>query len=1430
MGFKRIVHISDLHIRSGDLQACRFNEYAAQIDKCLAAIGKYECDTTLVVVTGDLFHEKSKLGSGSHTLAQRFFSGLSLVAKETVVIRGNHDYRQDQPNEPDLIKPFFYNVPDNISYLDETGLYQRDDIEIGLVAVQDTLLRGAGSGIIKELPPFPEPSTDDPTVKHSIALFHGSFGGALLQNGTETDTRSNYALDWIKGYSLRLFGDIHVQQVHNAKIQLGNDFTNKGKQDTFTVGSLSLTDKSWGYAGSLIQQNFGESLWGHGFVEWNLETNTAKLIHLPNDFGYVIVTVNLQEEPCVKIRTGRTVQLIPIKTIVKYGWFPNTISLRFSTKLRDSTVNIQALFEQAGIVVKDTGFVEENTVEDTQSPTVTHETKDTLVNDLSNLNSPQTWINYFQDDSNIEDGEWKEWITHPHLLRVPTDVFPPETAKILEKRNTDFAKQVDTYMHSRDERSPIRHFRIHYMEFSWLLCFGADNYINFDTFIKQVALINGNNGSGKSSLLEVICLAIFGESFPSRYNKSFSAAVINQHIPKSETAYTKICFSVNSKKYWLIRSYMPSSSDIKYLRQKTIKLIDAETNEIIKQAACVNPWILENVGKYEHFLMTCIVSQSNDSDFFSMKPAEQKAIIDSLLQLDVCEEFRKILHQSSLDHKYVLTQLSIYESGRNEATKYMSAAKQVNFDDLEQQKRAQLDERTQLEAERVTSKDFYSSIPEKKFQLSLTDYENDKRKFQSLSSQVIEGDMTAAAWKTTRQVLRDQMAVLKTKRYKMTAVGAVGAVAIPFSTLEKHLEALKLERVINGTSSIKLYDAKAHADWISKKKKQQQQQQQQQQDKQDKQDKTLKELEKELRQILKEFENFEEFDESDYKSVSEKVLLGLEKQHNELTQQLNEYEATKNQLSKEIETLKSILTTNIKKSLTQYQASLKALKDAFASEPKAALQSLTEANTCQIILTQQQKELARVTDELTELIKIKFSPTCNACNDNPYRHKREDLESSQTTLQKEISVNQAALQKILPRPYSEMKTIYDNWHNQHSDKVVSLLDSQSREKAVLAEFTDITTKIQDTNDEIEDVGYESQSTVNEYYSLKEKQSNLENEIELAKFSEEEKEWSAAKKASELDIQIRALEEDTAIAYTSEFRATENKLKEADTQIEIHENIIRATNELSEITQICEAYPHWLAVVAIDVRLKPLNQSISLLEATISQGRALQGQLNSAATVAQQLLTFRSLLENRNTMITKLSTAYNKYTDWLYPTKVGPAIEDAVNNVLSSIALPRPISLKFEWDKEHFSWYVRDGKSTPPYEKCSGAQRFFIGLATRFALGRLGASNVINEQIFLDEGFTACDAETMERVPNLLKNLLKELDYLQTVFMVSHLEILKSSAETSISIVRGASSSILHVGERESCPRGIPLLVQDAPTVPVKKRGRPKKADGISVAE
>ena len=78
-----------------------------------------------------------------------------------------------------------------------------------------------------------------------------------------------------KGYNIAMLGDIHKRQFLND-------------------------DKTIGYPGSLIQQNFAEDP-EKGFLLWDLDTRTSTFHHVKNDFGFKVIEVKDG-----KIQTSRT--------------------------------------------------------------------------------------------------------------------------------------------------------------------------------------------------------------------------------------------------------------------------------------------------------------------------------------------------------------------------------------------------------------------------------------------------------------------------------------------------------------------------------------------------------------------------------------------------------------------------------------------------------------------------------------------------------------------------------------------------------------------------------------------------------------------------------------------------------------------------------------------------------------------------------------------------------------------------------------------------------------------------------------------------------------------------------------------------------------------------------------------------------------------
>lgn len=1432
MQYKQLVHFSDVHIHKGDSLSARYDEYVISIDRFLRFLATQNPHSILVVLTGDIFHDKSEMGPSAHLLATRLFSGMARY--RAIVIKGNHDYRQDQPTEPDLVKPFLSEYSENIEYLDETGSYNIGNIEVNVVAIQDTLKAGAGSGIASSLPDFPQANRGEDGITHHIAVFHGSVGGAKLQNGMEVEDRNNYPLAWFGDQDMILLGDIHVQQVSRAKAESStSEFTSKEVKDVYKTGSYSLdtTKNPWGYAGSMIQQTYGEGLWGHGFNVWDLENNMIHTYHIRNDYGKVFISVNENNEMGIKFRLGRQVQFINLETVMKYGWFPKQISIRFPFNLRKDTdtATIQTSLERHGVIVRDTGFADEKVSDDVSSVSISAETKEMLRNDLTELNSVETWAKFLADNE-VPNAEVVDWIKHPHTLNMPTSNMPDTIASAIVKRNDAITKLVKPYIESRTTLNPTRVFQLHYIEFDNLLCYGRGNFVNLDTHTKQICLINGNNGSGKSAFLEVLVLSLYGSPFPSRQNKSFSAAVINQQKNKHEAAFTNICFSIDGKRYWIHRTYEFGAKP-RNLQQKNVRLMDEATSSTIHQNAnIVDKWVEENVGSFSNFLLTTIMSQSNDSDFFGMTDKEQMAIIDSLLNLQVCKNFTDLLKEAQRGHKYVLDTLQSFEQGQQSSYRLALGMPDIQLDDLRFSVAVDIAE---LETKRLAAAEAaeaFAAIPVKAFSQSLSVYEMEAKQLADLEEPSEDYDEI----KEQESQLRDRLAVLKSKRYQPPLLPV--KTTRDFDSAEQRLQELRVSRQALPMNS-RIYDSKAHDTWSQRRAAWFTVNPDVEAG-----DKTVRELEKELRQLRNEIISYE-VNEDDYDEVSEKALNGLKKTHDQLTERLTNITSELNHRIKEEAKLRSQLTPDVLTQIKQYNVAAKKLKTLTGCETTvAAVDMLKKANELDGKADRLEEQKLELTTELEELGDIQFNKDCSACKSNRLPQRKSEVEKRLKAIAEELSDLSDELEEILESAedgitLDQLNQQVAAWEKLNTEQMRKVLDIKAKQSELVTTINTLQVDSEKIKAEIEETDYENQNEANLYFAIKKSIQETEAAVECARYAHEDREWAAAKSTYELDMQIKDAEAETAAAYTSELRKQNETLSVITTSLKEFEAFKNAQIRLAEIDAIRKGFPHRQKYLELDSRIQELTKNISGKEAQLEQAEIMNKRMAEAKSQTEQLATFRVFIEGRLNLLARAEAAFATYSNWLYPNMVKPMLEEAVNALLAKIPLPRPIQLVVEWEEGAPNWYIRDGLTQPIYEKASGSQKFITSLAFRLAVSRMGSCNMINRQIFLDEGFTACDAETMSHIPELLRSLINSLDGLNTIYIVSHLEGLKSAAHNKITVQRGINGSKLMVGERVQIPAfkktAVSAIGKDddviEPTSVPKKRGRPSTKK-IVVAE
>ena len=656
---KEIIHLADLHIRCGLSDKSRYLEYHnvfTNIVNDLATYPAVVAKNAVIVIAGDIFHHKLTIHSPGIKLFLEFASRLASLA-HVYVIRGNHDYRQDIPDEPALISALLGIGIPGVSYIDNTcTVLVDDDIGFGICAIQNTLHRGNTSGICSELPPFPDPSEFPANIKKKIAIFHGSVASS------NEHTQSTYPISWFNGYDAVILGDIHVQQVHNG-------FEIRGKEEESTFENSVLVKKykcdsgamPWAYSGSVLQQNFGEHLMGHGFIIWDLDNEIIKCYHCVNKYGFV--TVKYTDECSQWMVSGSSWTILD--DVIDKPWFPTNIMLRIVEN------DNQAYFKLAAIVSKIFAAHHKIVVDikhhcgkdnDINLDVVDVTVADTV--DITSFNNPTTWIEFLTKCGVPGRDEWRCWMTDPddlYMLEPEDDLdLGPVIEKNIKDRDEKFSKEIWAYISRYDLLHNVvqaKHcFTINNLKWNWILCYKDNCFFDFDSMTKSIYAIVARNGNGKTSFLETICIALFGEGFPSRTTKNSDTSIICAEKPMSSKANTSITVTVNNKTFCINREF--KQKDGKLVPQTRTTNISEGISEIHSGKTAVGDWVKQNIGDINAFLLSCMVSQNNDMDFFSLKSVDQQSLLDTALCINSATEFKSLLDSAHLNHKKILADLN----------------------------------------------------------------------------------------------------------------------------------------------------------------------------------------------------------------------------------------------------------------------------------------------------------------------------------------------------------------------------------------------------------------------------------------------------------------------------------------------------------------------------------------------------------------------------------------------------------------------------------------------------------------------------------------------------------------------------------------------------------------------------------------------------
>lgn len=629
----KIIQISDIHIRSGDERISRFHEYKIVFENLFAHISSIEeilDETAVIVITGDTFHHKCKIESPGILLFNTLISRLSNLAP-TYIILGNHDFKQDQSISIDFLEAFLkkeFNSLNKVVYLKETGLYQAGNIGFGVVSVKDSLNLGSGSGIVDDLIEFPEPNFSSEVIT-KVALFHGTL--CLSKFNNSRDARTGFAWDWIDiGYDFALLGDIHKYQTF--------------KKDSGMIAA---------YSGSLLQQNFGEDLRGHGIIEWNLyKVDKIKFIEIANEFGYMKLNFCNDEWYYENNK---------IESILYWKFFPKNVRIRLIGRYKQENRNVlEDLLQNKKINY----LIEEDCIINVKN------SKETSTLDIVSYES----INDYMISNKVDSYRGPSI----NMFDLNIDNLGNELNNLILKKEAEFKKEYEKYEQFIESFRSNVAFKLEYIEWSGLLCYNSKNWFDFKKNYQRINLLSGKNGSGKTSFLEVINIGLFGKSIPSRKAKSQLNSIITKNKSKSEVSYVEIHFFYSNDNF-VIRRVFDNDGKPKQKGSGLFKMIDKKFVKEFSDISRLNVWIANNLGDQDTFLMTNMLTQYNDNDVLLMSQKEQREHLEKMVGLTKISKEVNLYKTKCNQYKFILGIMkSSFETLKEEFTEKYNFSKEDN--------------------------------------------------------------------------------------------------------------------------------------------------------------------------------------------------------------------------------------------------------------------------------------------------------------------------------------------------------------------------------------------------------------------------------------------------------------------------------------------------------------------------------------------------------------------------------------------------------------------------------------------------------------------------------------------------------------------------------------------------------------------------------
>lgn len=159
----------------------------------------------------------------------------------------------------------------------------------------------------------------------------------------------------------------------------------------------------------------------------------------------------------------------------------------------------------------------------------------------------------------------------------------------------------------------------------------------------STTLIVGENGSGKSTMLDAICFALFGKPY-----RNINKPQLTNSINKKDMV-VEVEFSVSSKKYKIVRGIKPNIFEI-YCDGEMINQ-DAASRDYQK-------YLEQSVLKlnYKSFTQIVILGSASFTPFMQLPLASRREIIEDILDIQIFTTMNNLLREKQAINKVTIQQ------------------------------------------------------------------------------------------------------------------------------------------------------------------------------------------------------------------------------------------------------------------------------------------------------------------------------------------------------------------------------------------------------------------------------------------------------------------------------------------------------------------------------------------------------------------------------------------------------------------------------------------------------------------------------------------------------------------------------------------------------------------------------------------------------